>query len=154
LQNFAFVIDGPPEVVGDTVDLYENLFQMPSQVGQGPHAVDPLVADLGGEHWAEAVPQKPDDFVTDLDTSLVQQVFDVAQRKRVTDTEHHRQANDLRAGFERPERGRLRQFYKPGEGPAGLKRTPSHIVPPFSHAVSGSARSLLSGRPIHPRPHA
>ena len=34
-QDFAFVIDGPPQVVGDTVDLYEDGIQMPPPVGQG-----------------------------------------------------------------------------------------------------------------------
>jgi hypothetical protein len=73
--------------------------------GQGPHSVDPLAADFGGEHWAEAVPAKPDGFVTDLDALLVQQVFVIAPQERVTDLGHHRQANDLWSGFERPEQG-------------------------------------------------
>ena len=34
-QDFAFVIDGTPEAVGDTVDLYENLVEVPPPVGQG-----------------------------------------------------------------------------------------------------------------------
>ncbi len=65
------MIDGPPQVVGDTVDLYEDLIQTPSPMGQGPHSVDPLAANLGGEHWAEAVPTKPDGFVTDLGAALM-----------------------------------------------------------------------------------
>ena len=34
-QDLAVVIDGPPQVVGDTVDLYEDGIQMPPPVGQG-----------------------------------------------------------------------------------------------------------------------
>ena len=101
-QDCAFVIDGPPEGVGDTVDLYENLLQMPPPVGQGPHSRDPFAADLGGEHRAEAVPPEPHDLAVDLDAALMQEILDVAQRQRVADVEHHRQADDLWAGLEVP----------------------------------------------------
>ena len=105
-QDFAFVIDGPPEGVGDTVDLYENRIQMPPPAGQGPHSRDPFAADLGGEHRAEAVPPEPHGFMADLDASLVQQVLGVAKRERVTDIKHHRQADDCGTGLEVPEGAR------------------------------------------------
>ena len=73
---------------------------MPAPVGQGARPVDPLAADLGGEDWAEAAPPEPHGFMADLDASLVQQVFDVAQRERKADLHHYRQANDLRARLE------------------------------------------------------
>ena len=46
-QDFAFVIDGPPEVMSDTVDLHEHLVEMPAPVGQGPHSFHPLAANNG-----------------------------------------------------------------------------------------------------------
>jgi hypothetical protein len=45
--------------------------------------------------------------VSDLDTSLVKQIFDIAQRQREPNLEHHRQADDLWARFEVAERGAL-----------------------------------------------
>jgi hypothetical protein len=45
--------------------------------------------------------------VADLDTSLVKQIFDIAQRQREPNLEHHRQADDLWARFEVAERGAL-----------------------------------------------
>jgi hypothetical protein len=37
--------------------------------------------------------------MADFDTTLVQQVFDVAKRKRKSNIKHRNQADDLRAGF-------------------------------------------------------
>jgi hypothetical protein len=99
-QDFAFVIDGPPEVVGDTIDFCGNPIQMPPPVGQGPHSVDPLAADLGGEHRAEAVPPEPHGLMADVDAALLQHVFDVAQRERLTDGHHHGKTDDFRASLE------------------------------------------------------
>ena len=113
-QDCAFVIDGPPEGVGDTVDLYENRIQMPPPVGQGPHSLDPLAADLGGEHWAQPVPPEPHGFMADLDAPLMQEVLNVAQRERVADVEHHCQADDFGAGLEVPEGGVLGHFTRLG----------------------------------------
>jgi hypothetical protein len=45
---------------------------------QGPHLVDLLPADLGGEHWAKALPPEPDRLMADVDAALVQQILDVA----------------------------------------------------------------------------
>ncbi len=35
-----------------------------------------------------------------VDASLVQQIFDIPKREREPDIQHHRKADDLRAGFE------------------------------------------------------
>ena len=51
--------------------------------------------DLRGEHRAEPVPPEPYRLVADIDTALEQQVLDLAQRQRVPDIHHHRQADDL-----------------------------------------------------------
>ena len=51
--------------------------------------------DLRGEHRAEPVPPEPYRLVADIDTALEQQVLDLAQRQRVPDIHHHREANDF-----------------------------------------------------------
>ena len=38
--------------------------------------------------------------MTDLDSAFVLEVLYVAKRQREPDVEHHRQANDLKRGFE------------------------------------------------------
>ena len=43
------------------------------------------------------MPPVPNGFVADVNATLMQQVFDVPERKRKPDVEHHRQADDLRA---------------------------------------------------------
>jgi len=46
------------------------------------------------------VTPEADRFVTDIDTAFVQQIFHISKRERETDIKHHRQADDLGAGFE------------------------------------------------------
>jgi GH25 family lysozyme M1 (1,4-beta-N-acetylmuramidase) len=42
--------------------------------------------------------------VTDVDTALIQQVFDVSERQEEVDVQHYCQADDSGAGFEVLER--------------------------------------------------
>jgi glutathione synthase/RimK-type ligase-like ATP-grasp enzyme len=51
--------------------------------------------DLSRKHRTEPVPPEPHRLVADIDATLEQQVLDLAQRKRISDTHHHRQADDL-----------------------------------------------------------
>ena len=120
-QDFAFVIDCPPEVVGATVDSYENLIQMRAPVGQGAHSLHPFAPDLGGKHRAKSVPPEPHRFMTYLDAAFVQEVLDVAQRERVTDIEHHRQADDFGTSLEGPEGGALGHLTRLGGKVSPLK---------------------------------
>ena len=55
----------------------------------------PSSADLATSHRTEPVPQEPDRLVADIDAALEQEVFDLAQRKRIANVHHHRQADDL-----------------------------------------------------------
>ena len=126
VEDLAFVVDRSPELVLDAVDLHEDLIQMPSPVGQGPHAIDPLSPDLGGEHRAKSVPPKAHGFMANLDAPLVQQVFEVAQRKRVPNIEHHGQADDLRARLEVSKRGVLGHLGTVGRVLPSLKHVCSH----------------------------
>ncbi len=54
-----------------------------------------------------------------VDAALVQQVFDIPQRHRVTDIHHHREADDLGTGLEIPEN-------------AGVAHPIRLAAPPFS----------------------
>ena len=94
------MIHSPPQVVRLAIDFHENLIEVPLPVRIGPHPTGPLSANLGGEHWTKPVPPEAIRFVADVGTALVEQVLNVAQRKRKPNVHHHRKTNDLRAGFE------------------------------------------------------
>jgi hypothetical protein len=65
----------------------------------GFHSSDAVLLNLGSEERTEPVPPVPYRLVADVDTALVQQVFDIAKRQREPDVEHDRPADDLLAGF-------------------------------------------------------
>ena len=50
---------------------------------------------LSGEHWPKPVPPVPHRFVANVDATFEQNVFNLAQRKRIADVQHHREPNDL-----------------------------------------------------------
>ena len=104
-KHLTLVIYGAPQVVGFTVDLYEHLVQMPLPIRMSTKVLNPFSSDLGGEHRAEPVPPKPHRFVADIDATFMQQILDIAKGKWKPDIHHHRQADDLWAGFEIPKRG-------------------------------------------------
>ncbi len=46
-------------------------------------------------HGGGSVPSEPERVMADVDTALVEQIFDVPQREWETDMHHHRGTNDL-----------------------------------------------------------
>jgi len=66
------------------VDLHDNLVQMPAPAAR-PHSLNPPFSDFCRKHRAEPVPPETEGFVTHVDAALMQQIFDVAQRKREPD---------------------------------------------------------------------
>ncbi len=60
-----------------------------------------------------------------VDASLVQQIFDIPKREREADVQHHRKADDLRAGFKVFEGGRSVHGQKLRKRPARLKPSSS-----------------------------
>ncbi len=60
-----------------------------------------------------------------VDASLVQQIFDIPKRERKSDVQHHRKADDLRAGFEVLEGGRSGHSQK-------LRNRPTRLNPSSS----------------------
>ena len=57
--------------------------------------LNPALPDLRSKHRAEPVPPETYCLVADDDAALEQKVLDLAQRQRIPDIHHHRQANDL-----------------------------------------------------------
>ena len=99
-QDFSFVIHSPPEVVRLAVYLREYLIQMPLPVCPRPHSINPSAANFSGKQRAKFILPVPHSFVADVDAALVQQVLDIAKRKRQPNLQHHCQPNDLRARLE------------------------------------------------------
>ena len=76
------------------VDTHENLVQMPAPASIRMVLNAPF-SDLRRKHRAKTVPPEPYRLVADIDTALEQQVLVLAQRQRVPDIHHHREANDF-----------------------------------------------------------
>lgn len=105
LEDFAFVVHGAPEVVLFAVDLHENLVEVPTPLMSRSHSVDASAPDLGSEHRPGPSPPEPHGFVANLDTALMEQIFNIPERQREPDVEHDRHADDLGRGFEIAKRG-------------------------------------------------
>lgn len=88
-----------------------------------PHLPLPFSVDLSSEHRAEPVLLGPQRFVADIDTELVQRIFDISQRKWKTNVQHHRKADDLGTGFELLERRRSGHFQTLRNRPDLLKQS-------------------------------
>jgi hypothetical protein len=80
------------------VDFDVDLVEMPLAAGLGAHVLDPLPADLAGEHRAESISPKTDRLVADVDAAHEQQVLDVSRGQRVSGVHHHGQPDHLRRG--------------------------------------------------------
>jgi len=61
----------------------------------GAEPIGPLSPDFRGEHRPEPVPPEPDRLVTNIDATLMQQIFHVSKRQRKSDVHHHRKADHL-----------------------------------------------------------
>jgi len=94
------VVNGPPQVVDFAVDPHENLIQMPPPLRQAPYRRNPLLSDFRCKHRSEPVPPGTYCFVADIDPSLLEQVFDLAQRGGKADIHHDRKTDDLRRSLE------------------------------------------------------
>ncbi len=63
--------------------------------------------------------------MTHVNASLMQQIFDIPKREREADVQHHRKADDLGAGLEILERGRIGLGQKLRNTPTPLKQSSS-----------------------------
>ena len=119
-QYLTFVIHSPPQVVPFTVDLHEHLIQMPAPAA-GFHTLDPALSYLGSEHRAEPMPPVSHRFMTDINATFMQHVFDISKGQRETNVHHNRQADDLAARFEITKWIRFGHVWKVRNRPARLK---------------------------------
>ena len=58
-------------------------------------ALNPALPDLRREHRTEPIPPQPHRLVANVDAAFEQNVLNLAQRQRVADVHHHREADDL-----------------------------------------------------------
>jgi hypothetical protein len=92
-----------------------------------------------GKREATSVPPIAHRLVADLNTTLVKQVFNVTQRQRETNVQHHRQAEDLWARLEVAEIGTLAHPEKLMKRRDRLKQSSSDNAR-SSQSSSGTAR--------------
>jgi hypothetical protein len=126
---------------------------MPLPVGVRSHSLHSFSPYLRGKHRAKPIPTKTDGFVADIDTTFMQQILDIPQRKRKPNIEHHRQANEIGAGFEILEWVAFCHAGKLCYRPAHLKLVSSDSAAPFAvgtrspdphfHGREGQVRDIL-----------
>lgn len=63
------------------LDLQDNLVKMPSSVRVTDSVTTPLPRILYRKHWPEVVQPKLDSFMTDINTSFMKKIFNIAKRK-------------------------------------------------------------------------
>ena len=98
---------------------------MPPPIRVLSEILNAFPTDFSGKQRAKPIPPEPDRFITDVDTSFVQKVFDVPQRKRKANVHHDRQANNLGAAVEILERIAFCHDQTLQTHPARLKSNPS-----------------------------
>ena len=91
------MVDCPPEIVRDAVDLHEVPAEMSAPAGQGANPVNLSAPDFSGEKWIKPIPSEPQGLMAHLNAALMQEILDVPLRELAEDTEHRRQANDFKA---------------------------------------------------------
>lgn len=90
------MIDGAPEVVGFTANPNEDLIQMPALPDLVPASRDAPIPNLGGEDRSKPVPPGAHGFMTDVDTTLVEQILNLTERQWEADAQQHSEPNDCR----------------------------------------------------------
>ncbi|GAB5457866.1 MAG: hypothetical protein Hens3KO_08960 [Henriciella sp.] len=78
-----------------TIDLYEDLIQMPLPLSMLAYVGDALRSNLACEDWTKPVDPKPHTLMAEIDPSLMEEVFDIPQRQRKPNIHHHRELYDL-----------------------------------------------------------
>lgn len=79
----------------DPVNLHKDLIEMPLPLGVLTKVSRTLGPDLLGEDRAEPVDTEADTLMTDVNTALMKQIFDVAEREREADIHHNGQLDDF-----------------------------------------------------------
>ena len=91
-KNLTFMINGTPKVKPFTVNFDENLIQMPLPVRVVIH---PLLPNFRGKLSAKSVHPKPHSFIANINSTFVEDIFNLAKAERVADVVHYSQADNL-----------------------------------------------------------
>ncbi len=89
------------------IDFHEDFVQVPAPLGKGSQVRRPLLLDLTSEDWTETVP--PEAYrakhraVADIEPALEEKVFELPRRQRITEVNHHREADHLGRAVEMAE---------------------------------------------------
>ena len=78
------MIDGSPQVDHLAIEHHVRLVEMPLPMTKATHVRDTHTANLRSKHWAEPVPPEPHRLVANVDAALEQQVLDIPQPPRRT----------------------------------------------------------------------
>ena len=95
--------------------------------------------ELGCKQGTKAVPPVPHRLITNVDATFEQNVFDLAQRQRIADIQHHREANDL---------GRTVEITAGISHRLRLRNSPSPLKPIYSDSASDTLRRLHRRRGV------
>jgi len=68
---------------------------MPLPIRMSAKVLNPFSSNLRRKHRPKSVPPEANSLVANIDTALVQQVFQISKRKWITHIHHHRQADDF-----------------------------------------------------------
>ena len=96
LKHFALVINRPPQIVQLAIDLHVNLIEVSPPMARPAHRAHALAANVAGENRTETVPPEPHGLVAHVNSTLEEQILDVAQRQGKPDVHQHYQADYLR----------------------------------------------------------
>jgi hypothetical protein len=100
--HLTFAIDRALKVICHPVDSEEHNVRVPTPLAR-LLLRHPTIADIGGRHRAEPIPLKPQGFVANVGSVLVEQVLEIAPRQRNPNIHHVRRADDLAACLELPD---------------------------------------------------
>jgi hypothetical protein len=81
-QHLAFVINGAPQIVCHSINFHKHLVQVPAPVFASAHHVHAFTPEFRGKQRTKPVPPVAHRFMTNLNPTLMKQVFDIAQRQR------------------------------------------------------------------------
>ncbi len=90
IQHFALAVHRPPQIHPFAVDGDKHLVQMPTPIRARTQS-----SELAGVGQAKLDRPATDGFVTDIDATLGQQVFDIAKAQRKAEIQPHRMLDDF-----------------------------------------------------------
>ena len=100
LENLAFMINDTPKIMGLTIDLYDDVIEVPPPICGASHPANPLAANVGGKHWTETVSPEADGLVADIDTAFDDQILYIPQAEWKANVHQNHETDHLRRRVE------------------------------------------------------